>query len=331
MTNESTDLSLDDGLKDERIGKPTSNVVEANVSLPASAPVSMRRIFGLAKPESPMLCLALLLMIIAEALTLYNPLLLAKAYNVLVDPSLSSSSERMSLINDIMIQVLVIQVVAVSASFIRSAIMGTAGERVAARLRNQLYAAMLRQEIAFFDQHSSGDLVSRLNSDTTLMQQATGQATPEVVLGTIKVLVAVALMFWISPSLAGVVLGLIFTLFLACMPIGKRLGGLSKSYQDVLGQAQSYATEVLGAIRTVQSFAAEEREQKRYQAVIGDPAQSPWWFPTKTKSNKTTSYHVGFYKAMSTSAMFAIVLGFGFCSLYLCGMALSWSGMEPFR
>jgi ATP-binding cassette subfamily B protein len=122
-------------------------------------------------------------------------------------------------------------------------------------------------------------------------------------------------MFWISATLAGVTIGLIATVILLAMPAGRMLGTLSKSYQDVLGTAQSYATEILGSIRTVQSFNAEERECKRYRSAIGDPSDYPCWIPYN--SPKTT-YRIGFFKAICTSSLFAVGLGLGFGSLYLC-------------
>jgi ATP-binding cassette subfamily B protein len=256
-------------------------------------------------------------MIGAEALTLYTPLLLANAYNILVDDPADNDStdDRMSRINQIMIRVIIIQAVAVTGSFLRSCIMGTAGERVGARVRNRLYEALLKQEVGFFDHHSSGELTSRLTSDATLMQQAASIALPEVILGATKLFVAVGLMFWISAALAGVTLGLIATIILLAMPVGKQLGTLSKRYQDVLGTAQTYATEMLGSIRTVQSLTAEERECKRYRSAIGDPSDYPCWIPY---NSPPTSYRIGFFKAICTSSLFAIGLGLGFGSLYLC-------------
>jgi ABC-type multidrug transport system fused ATPase/permease subunit len=315
-TSASDSLSFDES---RNIG--SSGAQAGDAAALASTRPSLRRLLGLARPEAKLLVVAVALMIFAEALTLYTPLLLANAYNILVeDPSTtadatSASDSRMSRINPIMIRVIIIQAIAVCASFLRSCIMGTAGERVVARLRNNLYAALLSQEIGFFDQHSSGELTSRLTSDATLMQQAASTALPEVVLGTTKLFVALGLMFWISPALAGVTLGLIATVLVLAMPVGKQLGALSKSYQDVLGTAQTYATEMLGAIRTVHSLAAERRECRRYRSVIGDPFDFPFWFPYK--SQKTT-YRVGFFKAICTSSLFAIGLGLGFGSLYLC-------------
>lgn len=171
-------------------------------------PVSLVKFLGLAKPESAMLLVSVMLMISSEALGLYNPLLIADAYNDLVNVDLSPS-ERMSNINRIMMLALIIHLSSVIMGFLRSAIMGIAGERVVARTRNSLYSSILKQEIGFFDEHKTGELVSRLGSDAALLQQGTSQALPEVFIGAVKVLVSIAIMFWISPKLAGVMIGFV--------------------------------------------------------------------------------------------------------------------------
>jgi ABC-type multidrug transport system fused ATPase/permease subunit len=82
-----------------------------------------------------MLAVAVVLMVGAESLTLYTPLLLANAYNILVEDvgaGDGSADDRMGRINRIMVWVIIIQAAAVAASFVRSCIMGTAGERVVA-------------------------------------------------------------------------------------------------------------------------------------------------------------------------------------------------------
>ena len=87
-----------------------------------------------------------------------------------------------------------------------------------ARLRFQLYGAILKQEIGFFDEHKSGELVSRLGSDTTLLQSVLSQSLPEAVLGVIKVIVAIALMFYISTTLAAVSMGSVCLLYTSPSP-----------------------------------------------------------------------------------------------------------------
>ncbi len=278
-------------------------------------PPSLSKLLSLARPEFAVLAFSVFLMVASECTYLYNPILIAEAYDNLVDFTLSST-DRMSAINRTMILVVILHGAGMLTGFIRSALMGIVGERVVARLRNQLYGAILIQEIAFFDEHKSGELVSRLGSDTTLVQQATSLAVPEVILGALKVVVCIGLMFWLSAPLAGVTLGFVTFIFLVCIPFGKALGKLSKSYQDNLGNAQNCSTEALGSMRTVQSFAAEERERKRYEDGIGDPDAYPLWIPEKSKRTSTT-YGAGVLKSLVNSGFYTFLFGVGFGSMHV--------------
>jgi len=279
---------------------------------------SLTKLLGLARPESFALVVAFIFMVVSEAAGLITPLLVARAYDALVNTELDGSS-KMREISVVMTKVLIIHFAGMICGFVRSSIMAVAGERVVARLRNTLFSSILRQEIAFFDDHKTGELVSRLGSDTTLIQQATSLAVPEIILGVVKLFTCVGLMFWISPELAGVTLGLTTVMFVACVPFGRKIGALAKSYQDALGEAQTRSTEALGAMRTVQSFTAEDRERKRYREAIGDPGLYRWWFPTNHAGEKrrNTTYSVGFNKSIWTSAFFVFLFGFGFGSMYV--------------
>jgi ATP-binding cassette subfamily B protein len=276
---------------------------------------TLSKLMTLARPEWSWLLVAFFIMVGAEATGLYNPILVASAYDYLINPDLSQSDINTK-INVVMIQVLVIHTAGVLGGFIRSSIMQAAGERVVARIRNRLYACILKQEISFFDTHKTGELVSRLGSDTQLIQQATSQALPEVILGMVKLLVTIGLMFWISPSLAGVTMAIVFSIFVVSLPFGKWIGSLSKKYQDKLGQAQTHSTEALGAMRTVQSFTAEDRERARYLDKIGDPDEFPYWWPDNYKTHRTT-YSVGFFKGIVSSGFYTFIFGVGFGSMYV--------------
>lgn len=281
-------------------------------NIASSETPSLTNLLLLARPEWPGLCFACLLMVVAESAPLLNPLLLADAYDTLVDPN---PVDRMKEISRTMITVLLVHTTGSLLGFIRQALMSAAGERVVARLRNKLFDSLLKQDISFFDEHHSGELISRLTSDTAVLQIGTSQALPEVLLGMVKLLVSMALMFWISPYLAGVVLGCVILLFGLSIPMGTWLGVLSREYQNVLGTAQGHATEVLGAMRTVQSFAAEKREAERYQTVIGHPDQFPFWWPRRDQD--TTTYRVGFFKAVISAGFFTLIFGVGFGCLYV--------------
>ena len=269
------------------------------------------KFFSLASKERPVIILAVILMFCAEATGMINPAILAAAYDHLISDTLTKS-EIMSEINRVLMTVIIIHFAGVGLLFLRSWILTAASERIVARLRNTLYGAMLKQEIGFFDQHSTGELVSRLGSDTTLIQQAASSAMPEVLVQSIKVIVVLILMFTISPELAGVTIGFVITVLVLAAPFGLTLGKLSTTYQDILGQAQTHSTEALGAMRTVQSFAAEEREKSRYSNKIGNPDDLPWWWP----KDRLTTNAVGFYKGGATAGLMSVVFGLGFGTMY---------------
>lgn len=109
-----------------------------------ATPPPLTKLLLLARPEFGALSFAFLLMIVSEGVTLYNPILLAQAYDALVDYT-TTNAEKMSIINRVMVVVLIIHAAGMVASFFRSAIMGTVGERVVARLRNRLYGSILKQ------------------------------------------------------------------------------------------------------------------------------------------------------------------------------------------
>jgi len=270
---------------------------------------SLGKLFALAQPEVPMLIASGIVMVGSEAVNLITPLIVADAFDTLVDPTVLSDDDRMTEINRVMIIAIIVSLAGILGGFIRGAIQGVIGERMVARLRCQLYANILKQEIAFFDEHKSGEIVSRLGSDTTLLQTVIAQSLPDLLVQLIKAIASIALMFFLSAKLAGVALAGVVIIFLIGAPMGKIMARLSKEYQDVLGQAQTHSTEAIGSMRTVQGFAAEEKESNRYNEQIGNPDEIKLWWPPKEPK---TTYRVGFFKSITASAFFTYVFGAGF-------------------
>jgi len=281
---------------------PTSNDGE-------SSRPSLMRLLKLAMPEMAMLIISFVFVLGSEAANMVTPLIVANAYDALINPTISDNAQRMSEINHWMMIAVIVTIVGILAGFLRATIQGVIGERVVARLRCKLYEQILRQEIAFFDEHKSGELVSRLGSDTTLLQTVVSTSLPEVLTQLVKAVAGLFLMFYISPKLAGLALGGVSIIFVICLPTGQLMGSLSKAYQDVLGSAQNHSTEAIGSMRTVQAFAAEGKEILRYAGKIGDPDEIPLWWPPK---NPTTTYRVGFFKAIVNAGFFSFVFGAGF-------------------
>ena len=314
------DVEVGNPKKDDASTSATTNATAApEVSSSANPEMQtprMSKLLGVARPEWPMLGFALILMIGAESTQLVIPLIIAQAYNALVNPLLQNPMQQIS---HSMAVALIVYAAGLVAGFARAAILGVIGERMVARLRYQLYAAILKQDIAFFDQHKSGELVSRLGSDTTLLQQVISQSVPEALVGVIKTIVAIGLMFWISPELAGVSIVSVFVIFCIALPLGQVLGRLSKQYQTVLGDAQTYSTEAFGSMRTVHAFAAQAKELRRFGMRIGNPEDYKWWYPTKDPDHptQTSTYRVGFFRALTQAVFYIFIFGAGFGFLYI--------------
>ena len=288
---------------------PDKSLEDSATNDEESSRPSLMRLLKLAMPEMAMLIISFIFVLGSEAANMVTPLIVANAYDALINPMIPDNAQRMSEINHWMMIAVIVTIVGILAGFLRATIQGVIGERVVARLRCKLYEQILRQEIAFFDEHKSGELVSRLGSDTTLLQTVVSTSLPEVLTQLVKAVAGLFLMFYISPKLAGLALGGVSIIFVICLPTGQLMGSLSKAYQDVLGSAQNHSTEAIGSMRTVQAFAAERKEILRYAGKIGDPDNIPLWWPPKVP---TTTYRVGFFKAIVNAGFFSFVFGAGF-------------------
>lgn len=288
---------------------PEKSLEDSATNDEESSRPSLMRLLKLAMPEMAMLIISFIFVLGSEAANMVTPLIVANAYDALINPMIPDNAQRMSEINHWMMIAVIVTIVGILAGFLRATIQGVIGERVVARLRCKLYEQILRQEIAFFDEHKSGELVSRLGSDTTLLQTVVSTSLPEVLTQLVKAVAGLFLMFYISPKLAGLALGGVSIIFVICLPTGQLMGSLSKAYQDVLGSAQNHSTEAIGSMRTVQAFAAERKEILRYAGKIGDPDNIPLWWPPK---DPTTTYRVGFFKAIVNAGFFSFVFGAGF-------------------
>jgi ATP-binding cassette subfamily B protein len=142
------------------------------------------------------------------------------------------------------------------------------GERVVADMRGKLYAHLLGLDAGFFDRNRSGELVSRLTADAELLRSVVGSSMSVALRSTITVIGSIAMLFVTSPHLASYAL---FGIPLAVLPIvigGRRLQKMSRASQDRVADANMLATEVLGAVRTVQAHAREPYERGRFASAL---------------------------------------------------------------
>ena len=142
------------------------------------------------------------------------------------------------------------------------------GERVVADLRNTLYSHLISLDQAFFETTRSGELVSRLSADTELLRSVVGSSMSVALRSLLMVLGSIVMLVVTSPHLAAYTLIGIPLFVLPIVIGGRRLQKISRQSQDRVADANALASEVLGAIRTVQAHAREPYERSRFVDAV---------------------------------------------------------------
>lgn len=138
------------------------------------------------------------------------------------------------------------------------------GERVTADLRNAVYSHVLRQSPQFFETTQTGEVLSRLTADTTLVQTVVGSSLSMGLRNAVMGVGALAILVWTNPYVMAIVLVAVLLVVLPTMWIGRRVRRLSRDSQDRVADSSAIAAEVLNAVPVVQSYTAEPRESARF-------------------------------------------------------------------
>ena len=165
------------------------------------------------------------------------------------------------------VMILVVAVLAL-ASASRYYLVMTIGERIVADLRRDVFAHLISLSPSFFDSARSGELISRLTADTTQIKSAAGASASIALRNLLMFLGAMAMMVITSPRLSGLVLLAIPLIVLPLVAFGRWVRRLSRGAQDTLAEATSYASELLGAIRTVQAYTSERLANARFSGEV---------------------------------------------------------------
>ncbi len=142
------------------------------------------------------------------------------------------------------------------------------GQRVVADIRSAVYRRILALSPEFFSTTSTGEVLSRLNTDTTLVETLIGSTVSLGVRNLLMLIASSLALVFTAPSLAGVIGLLIGLIVLPVMLLGRWVRRLSRSAQDRVADFSALGNESINAVQTVQSFAQEAREQARFSAEV---------------------------------------------------------------
>ena len=261
----------------------------------ASNPKSLSGLLPFLRPYQVQIALALCFLVLAALATLAFPL----ALRSLIDAGLlkGSGGEQMLALREHFALLFGVAVALGLFSALRFYTVSWLGERITADLRNAVYRHVLQQSPEFFETTQTGEVLSRLSSDTTLVQTVVGSSLSMGLRNLVMGVGALAVLVWTNPV---VMLQVALVLVLVVLPsvwFGRRVRKLSRASQDRVADSSAIAAEVLNAIPVVQSYTAEERETSRFNTSTRNA------FATAVRRAKARSVLVAFIIIATSAAL----------------------------
>ena len=178
------------------------------------------------------------------------------------------------------------------------------GERIIADVRTAVYSRVLTQSPVFFETTQTGEVLSRLSADTTLVQTVVGSSFSMGLRNVVLFIGSLGMLVWTVPKVAVTVIALLAFIVLPAIWIGRRVRKLSRASQDRLADSSAIAAEVLNAIPVVQSYGQQGRESRRFENATEAT------FATSIRRTRTRAYLTAFVIVSAFgSAIFGLYSG----------------------
>lgn len=207
--------------------------------------------------------LALIALLLSSASTLVLPF----AVREMIDRGFSP--ENKNLINIYFAGLFAVGAVLAFSSAMRFYCVSWLGERVVADLRSDVFRHLTRLSPAFYERTHSGELMSRLNADTTQIKAAVSTSVSQVLRNSVMLIGAVALMIVTSVKLSVIVVIVIPLVVAPLVLYGRTVRKYSRIAQDEIAASSAFASDNLGTVRTMQAFTSEDVVANRFKAAVG--------------------------------------------------------------
>ncbi len=223
---------------------------------------SLRRLLALSRPEWGRLAVGTIALFFTSGLALAYPIFVRDIVDGVLEGGGRETIDRLAL------TLLALFALAGVFTAVRAYLFTVAGEHVVAQLRQRLYAVLVRQEVAFFDEHRTGELTNRLVADTSALQRAVTVNLSMLLRYGLMGFGALVILVFTSLKLTLVMLATVPLVVLAARFYGRLLRRVSRDVQDALAESTEVAEETLSGIRTVRAFSREEQETGRYGGKV---------------------------------------------------------------
>ncbi len=256
------------------------------------SPQSLSGLVPFIRPYRVQVALAGVFLLLAAGTTLAFPW----ALRTLIDQGLAEQAAPEVLATQFVELFMVAAALAVFSSA-RFYMVSWLGEKITVDLKNKVYAHVLQQSPTFFETTQSGEVLSRLTSDATLIQTVVGSSMSMGLRNAVMGVGAMAMLIWTNPWLMLQVIGVLALVVFPSVYLGRRVRRLSRVSQDRVADSSAMASEVLNAISVVQSYTAERREALRFSSST---AQA---LATSLRRVRARSALVGFIIMASSAAL----------------------------
>ena len=213
------------------------------------------------RPHRGTLALAICALLVASAAMLALPM----AVRYLIDVISSGHTETL---NRYFVAFLVAAAVFGVFAALRFYMVTWLGERVVTDLRAAVYDRVVRMDMTFFEVTRTGEVLSRLTTDTTLVQSISGVGISITLRSALNLGGALVLMGYTSPKLMGIMVVLIPLVMLPLFTVGRKVRRLSRDSQDRVADSSGLAGETLNAMQTIQAFTLESLQSRRYSDAV---------------------------------------------------------------
>jgi ATP-binding cassette subfamily B protein len=214
------------------------------------------------RPYAGRWALAFLALLTSAGATLALPV----AFKYLIDRGFASG-ERTH-IDRYFIALFVVSLILAGATALRFYWVSWLGERVTADLRRAVYDHVMRMSPQFFETTQTGEVLSRLTTDTTLIQTVVGTSVSLGLRNALLTIGGVSMLVATSPVLSGYIIATLVVVVAPIVIFGRRVRRLSRASQDKVASASALAGEVLNAMPTVQSYTQEGYEAQRFGGAV---------------------------------------------------------------
>ena len=204
--------------------------------------------------------------LIALVFTAMVTLSVGQGLKLVIDQGFSQQSQDH--LNTAIIFILVASGLMALGTYVRFYLISWLGERVSADIRTAVFNHVVNLHPAFFETNRSGDIMSRLTSDTTLLQSIIGSSMSIALRSSISFTGALIMLLITNLKLSLIILLAVPLVLMPILVFGRSVRKLSRESQDSIADVGSYAGEVIQHIKTVQSFTQEQQEKSAFGAEV---------------------------------------------------------------